>query len=176
MDPCLLRPARCATQHILAAIKPLADLPMYKELVRLFTTKELFHFGELHDALQAELQSPAFGFDKAEVTLMLTTFHKRVTEHNLGVVSAYYSRITMERLSTLLELDIATMEEQLCEMVTKKQVYAKIDRPKGIIVFSKPKDPNTLLNDWSSDIASLLNKLEGTCHLIHKENMVHKIT
>jgi hypothetical protein len=56
-----------------------------------------------------------------------------------------------------------------------QQVYAKIDRPKGLVLFAQPKSPNTLLNDWSSDISSLLNMLEGTCHLIHKENMVHKI-
>ena len=60
-------------------------------------------------------------------------------------------------------------------MVNKKQVYAKIDRPKGIVVFSQPKTPNALLNDWSSDISSLLTMLEGTCHLIHKENMIHKL-
>jgi len=161
--------------HVLAAIKQLADLPMYKELVRLFTTTEIFHFGELREALQAELVGEAFAFSPDEVELMLKTFHRRVTEHNLGVVAAYYSRITMERLSALLELDIATMEEQLCEMVSNKQVYAKIDRPKGLVLFAQPKSPNTLLNDWSSDISSLLNMLEGTCHLIHKENMVHKI-
>ena len=98
--------------HVLAAIKHLADLPMYKELVRLFTTKEIFHYGELAEPLKAALLGEQ-GFKADEVELMLTTFHKRVTEHNLGVVSAYYARITMERLSTLLELDIAKMEEQL---------------------------------------------------------------
>ena len=102
---------------------------------------------------------------------MLSTFHRRVTEHNIGVVAQYYARITMERLSVLLELDIASTEEQLCEMVCAKQVYARIDRPRGIITFSKPKSANELLNGWSFDIASLLTKLEGTCHLIHKENM-----
>ena len=60
-------------------------------------------------------------------------------------------------------------------MVTKKQVYARIDRPKGIITFAPPKSPNELLDDWSGDISTLLNLLEGTCHLVHKENMVHKI-
>ena len=85
-------------------IKQLAALPMYKELVRLFTTEEIFHFGELKDALAAELAGSALGFGAAEVELMLTTFHTRVTEHNLGVVSSYYSRITMERLAGLLEL------------------------------------------------------------------------
>ena len=161
--------------HVVSKIKFLEDLPMYKELVRLFTTQEIFHFGELKEALTAELQTAKFGFSAKEVELMLTTFHTRVTEHNLGVVSEYYARITMERLASLLELDLSKMESQLCEMVTAKQVYAKIDRPKGIVVFAKPKTPNALLNDWSSDISSLLNMLEGTCHLIHKENMIHKL-
>merc|ERR1711968_38321 len=101
--------------------------------------------------------------------------HKRVTEHNIGVVSTYYARITMERLASLLGLDIATMESQLCDMVSAKQVYARIDRPKGIVVFAAPKTPNELLNDWSTDISTLLKMLESTCHLVHKENMVHKI-
>ena len=99
-------------------IKQLAALPMHKELVRLFTTEEIFHFGELKEALKAEVHG--LRFDEKEVDLMLTTFHRRVTEHNLNVVAAYYARITMERLSALLELDISTMEEQLCEMVVKK--------------------------------------------------------
>ena len=78
-------------------------------------------------------------------------------------------------LASLLELELAGMESQLCEMVIAKQVFAKIDRPKGIVVFAKPKTPNDLLNEWSSDIGALLQGLEKTCHLIHKENMVHKI-
>ena len=35
---------------------------------------------------------------------------------------------------------------------------------------------NEMLNDWSGNIGELLDKLEKTCHLIHKENMVHKIS
>lgn len=160
--------------HTLSRIKNLGELPMYKELTRLFTTRELFHFGELREALKTEIAS--FGeFDATEADLMLTTFHKRVTEHNIGVLAEYYARITVTRLSALLELDLAKTEEQLCEMVTKKQVHARIDRPSGVVTFTKPKGANELLNDWSTDISSLLTMLEGTCHLIHKENMVHKI-
>jgi len=161
--------------HILSKIPQLADLPMYKELVRLFTTTEVFHFADLESQLRTELEGLK-SFDAKEVELMLSTFHRRVTEHNIEVVAQYYARIRIERLSQLLQLDIPKMEAQLCEMVTKKQVYARINRPKGIIDFTAPKSPNELLNDWSSDIATLLSKLEGTCHLIHKENMVHKIT
>ena len=160
--------------HCLAKIPQLAELPMYKELVRLFTTKEVFAFGEVKAALQTELEKLG-SFDAKEVELMLSTFHKRVTEHNIGVIAKYYARITMKRLGEHLELLLAQMEEQLCEMVTKKQVYARIDRPRGIVTFQRPKTANALLNDWSSDIGTLLTKLEGACHLIHKENMVHKI-
>ena len=106
---------------------------------------------------------------------MLETLHQRVTQHNIQVVSCYYARISMERLGGLLGLSIGLMEEQLCEMVTKKQVYARIDRPKGIIVFAPPKTANTILNDWSGDISSLLNLVEGACQEIHKENMLHKV-
>ena len=55
------------------------------------------------------------------------------------------------------------------------QIYARLDRPAGIITFAAPKSPNELLNDWSSDISQMLNLIEGACHLIHKENMIHKI-
>jgi 26S proteasome regulatory subunit N5 len=81
----------------------------------------------------------------------------------------------MERLAELLGLGLAQMETQLSEMVTKKQVYARIDRPRGIIVFSPPKTANELLNDWSGDVSTLLNLLESTCHLVQKDMMVHKV-
>jgi 26S proteasome regulatory subunit N5 len=149
--------------HGLAKIPQLAELPMYKELVRLFTTKEVFAFGEVKAALQTELEKLGT-FDAKEVELMLSTFHKRVTEHNIEVIAKYYARITMKRLGEHLELPLALMEEQLCEMVTKKQVYARIDRPRGIVTFQRPKTANALLNDWSSDIGTLLTKLEGACH------------
>ena len=56
------------------------------------------------------------------------------------------------------------------------QVYARIARPDGIISFAAPKTPNELLNDWAGDLSALLNHLEGACHLIHKENMLHKVS
>lgn len=60
-------------------------------------------------------------------------------------------------------------------MLHRPQVYARIDRPAGLINFTPPKAPNELLNDWSGDISQLLNLLEGSCHLIHKENVIHKV-
>merc|ERR1712130_292770 len=66
-------------------------------------------------------------------------------------------------------------EEFLSEMVSNGQLFAKIDRPAGIIVFSKKKSSNDTLNDWGADVRSLLSLVEKTCHIINKENMIHKI-
>jgi len=161
--------------NLLATQKKLEELPMFKQLLKLFITKEIFHFTELRAGLEAELAQFS-ELDAAERTLMLETMHVRVSQHNIQVVSNYYGRITMARLAELTGLSMEKMEEELCEMVSKSQVFARIDRPKGIITFAAPKTANEMLNDWSGNIGDLLDKLEKTCHLIHKENMVHKIS
>mmetsp|Transcript_4642 Transcript_4642/g.7740 ORF Transcript_4642/g.7740 Transcript_4642/m.7740 type:complete len:443 (+) Transcript_4642:44-1372(+) len=163
-----------SAMHALALETALTRVPLFKQLLKFFTTKELFHFADLRAALEAELIGMG-EFDEVERTLMLETLHDRVTQHNIETCSLYYGRISFERLAALISLPVASMEEQLASMVTKKQIYARIDRPAGIITFAPPKSPNELLNDWASDISTMLNLLEGTCHLIHKENMVHKI-
>merc|ERR1740138_460392 len=52
---------RTEQMRVLNGIKQLADLPMYKELVRLFITQEIFYFGELKAALSAELSGADLG-------------------------------------------------------------------------------------------------------------------
>jgi hypothetical protein len=34
-------------------------------------------------------------------------------------------------------------------------------------------DATDMLNSWSNNISELLGKVEKTCHLIHKESMIH---
>jgi hypothetical protein len=36
--------------------------------------------------------------------------------------------------------------------------------------------PETTLQGWAGDIKELLGLMDETCHLISKENMMHKIT
>jgi 26S proteasome regulatory subunit N5 len=60
-------------------------------------------------------------------------------------------------------------------LVGAGSIYAKIDRPANIISFQKPQSPEELLTNWSSDISELLRLVETTCHLINKENMIHKV-
>ena len=39
--------------------------------------------------------------------------------------------------------------------------------------FQAKADPTDMLNSWSNNISELLGKVEKTCHLIHKESMIH---
>ena len=66
-------------------------------------------------------------------------------------------------------------EEYLSNLVTKKTVYARMDRPAGIISFRQCKDPNEVLNEWSGSLSSLMALVSKTTHLINKEEMVHSL-
>ena len=91
------------------------------------------------------------------------------------MVSKYYTRIRTDRLSGLLGLSEDDTEKHLSEMVANNDIFVKIDRPQGICCFSAPKAPEEVLSEWNSDISKLLSLMEATCHLVNRENMVHKI-
>lgn len=100
---------------------------------------------------------------------------KRVIEHNVRVVAKYYTRIEMGRLTELLDLTEEETEKYISDLVTLKTIYAKIDRPARLVSFSKPRDADDVLNEWSSDMKSLLGLLERIDHLITKEEMMARI-
>lgn len=100
---------------------------------------------------------------------------KRVIEHNVRVVAKYYTRIQMDRLTELLDLNEDETEKYISELVTSKTVYAKIDRPAQIVSFAKPRDADDVLNEWSQNMKSLLGLLERIDHLITKEEMMARI-
>lgn len=66
-------------------------------------------------------------------------------------------------------------EVYLSELVTKKTIYARIDRPAGIVSFIQTKDPSEILNDWSMNLTNLMTLVSKTTHLINKEEMVHRL-
>ncbi|GAA5883237.1 hypothetical protein JCM16303_007323 [Sporobolomyces ruberrimus] len=99
--------------------------------------------------------------------------HDRIVEHNIRVVATYYTRITLARLSSFLNLPVPQTEQFLSALVTSKTVYAKIDRPAGVVNFVKPKKGDEVLNEWSSDVGKLMGLIEKSCHLIAKEHAVN---
>jgi 26S proteasome regulatory subunit N5 len=154
----------------------LEKLPIYKKLITVFTTKEIMPWDDFQKLFGAELhQYDIFTDMSSGKNQEWSDLQKRLIEHNLRVISGYYSRITMKRLSQLLSLSLDEVEQHISNLVVSQSIYAKIDRPSGIVSFTKPKDPNEFLTDWSHDIARLLTLMERTNHLIDRENMVYKI-
>ncbi|CEH17543.1 26S proteasome regulatory complex, subunit RPN5/PSMD12 [Ceraceosorus bombacis] len=100
--------------------------------------------------------------------------HKRVVEHNIRVVSKYYTKITLARLATLLDLSVEEAEKSLAALVTSATVWAKIDRPAGVVNFERRKETSEHLNAWSNDMGQLLGLVEKTCHLISREHAISK--
>lgn len=92
------------------------------------------------------------------------------------MIAKYYSKISLKKLTILLDLPAADAEEYISSLVINKTIYARIDRLVGIVTFSRPSDPNSILNEWSQNISSLLELIVKTNHLIAKEEMVNSIT
>ncbi|RCI01695.1 26S proteasome non-ATPase regulatory subunit 12 [Rhizopus stolonifer] len=154
----------------------LAQIPQYQEIAKYFVTIELMRWVAIEEGYGSLFsQSTAFNRSTEDGQKRWKELHHRVIEHNIRVVAKYYTRVTTKRLTQLLDLNEKDTEEFLSKLVVTKTIYARIDRTAGIINFQTKKDANQTLNDWSSDINSLLNLIEKTCHLISKEEMVHSI-
>jgi 26S proteasome regulatory subunit N5 len=93
--------------------------------------------------------------------------HNAITEadtvsKNIRVVAAYYTRITIPRLIALLDLTAQQTEEVLARLVVSGTVWARIDRPAGIVNFRNRQSAEDVMNDWSSDMQKLLGLVEKT--------------
>lgn len=147
------------------------SMAVYQVLLKTFLTKELIRWVPFEKAYQPYFRQHKFFQESA--TIFWKDLAARVTEHNIRVAAAYYSRIRIQRLAKLLDLAAEDLETKISDLIVNGTIYARIDRPSGIITFNKPKDPNELLNEWSYDISSLLTLVESTSHLIDRETMVH---
>ncbi|CAK7271579.1 proteasome regulatory particle subunit [Sporothrix epigloea] len=162
-----------------------SQVPKDAELLKLFTVQELMRWPEVAKFFGPQLcKSDVFDADKPDdddddddrkAKQRWQDLRKRVIEHNVRVVSKYYTRIRMDRLTRLLDLTADETEKYISELVTSKTIYAKIDRPARIVSFAKPRDADDILNDWSYDMKSLLGLLERIDHLITKEEMMARI-
>lgn len=152
------------------------ELPDFASALTMFTTKEIIS-SSFADQLRSRLFDHVFTIEVDQEVLIpfQKSFRSRVVEHNLRVISTYYTRISTSRLCQLTELSQNDLEQYLSEMFCNKDITVKIDRPAGVVDFTKTKRTETVLSDWSSDIGQLLHTMEATCHLINRENMIYKV-
>ncbi len=82
-------------------------------------------------------------------------------------------------MAELLNLPVEETESTLAEMIVDGIIVAKIDRFTGVVVFVKNDlkrvDEHVLLNQWSSQIDSLLSLMVKTNHMISKEEMAQSL-
>jgi 26S proteasome regulatory subunit N5 len=98
---------------------------------------------------------------------------RQLIQHNLRVISKYYSRIRISTLSRLIGVPEDRAEQEIGDMVVNKRLEAKINRLAWEVTFKKQNQgTNGLLGDWNADIKTLLDKVEATCHLINREKIV----
>ncbi|PGH34776.1 26S proteasome regulatory subunit N5 [[Emmonsia] crescens] len=156
-------------------------VPVEARLLKLFTINELMRWPMVAEQFGPHLCStdvfdaqPNPSTDNKAHTRW-QDLRKRVIEHNVRVVAKYYTRIQVGRLTELLDLNEEETEKYISDLVTSKTVYAKIDRPARIVDFAKTRDADDVLNEWSSNMKSLLGLLERIDHLITKEEMMARI-
>jgi 26S proteasome regulatory subunit N5 len=151
--------------------KKLDKVPTFKKLVKIFLKKELAAW-PLQDEAEIKAHSVYQDSPHEGAKDRWELLRKRIVQHNIKVISEYYTEIHTARLCELLGLSDKEAEAELSELVNSKFIYAKIDRPAGTIKFGQKQTYTDSLNDWSDSITKMLDLVENTCHLIEKEKMV----
>jgi 26S proteasome regulatory subunit N5 len=102
-------------------------------------------------------------------------FRKYWIQHNIVIYGKYFSQIRLDRMSAMIGINKNEFEAEVADMVINNYIYAKINRISSTVNFRKKQDANDKLNDLNFDLATMLDKIENTCHLIHKENLKYEI-
>lgn len=157
-----------------------AEVPEDAALLKQFTISELMRWPMVEQQYGQHLCSTdIFSKDKnAKDSKAFTRYEAlrhRVIEHNVRVVAKYYTRITFPRLTELLDLSEDETEKYISDLVTKKTVYARIDRPAKLVNFEVKRGPDEVLDEWSGSMKGLLGLLERVGHLIQREEMMARI-
>jgi 26S proteasome regulatory subunit N5 len=156
-------------QHMLHVLKQdsnIESLGEFQTIINMLLTKEIIVYPlKQQDTL---VKLPAFMEMSEHWNKCLRT---RIIQHNIRVVAGYYQRIQGSRLAQLLGLNGPELEQELSNMVSDGQVYAKIDRPNDVIRFKVKKSSEKVLTDWAEDLKELLTLVDRTSHLIQKEKM-----
>lgn len=151
----------------------LKKLEQQESLVRLFTTKEFMKWPVVKKTYEPVLIQDTVAFGGKDNKHHWDELKDRVVEHNLRVISEYYTRITLARLNELLDLTESETETFISNLVNQGVIYAKVNRPAKIVNFEKPLNSCELLNEWSDNVNQLLENIETIGHLITKEEIMH---
>lgn len=149
--------------------KDLADFPHLGRLISLFTRTDINFVGT--DPMPAAKGIDFIANQPERYNILI----RRLLEHNLQIFGEYFSRVSVHKISSLLGVAKDNLEEITASMVVKKQLFAKINRINQIISFRKKEDIQEQLEKTNRNVEEMLEKIDNTCHLIHKENLKYSI-
>lgn len=152
------------------AQESLDAVPEYKSLLKCFLTPELMRWPGIEALYGPTLRSlDVLAPSERGADERWQKLHTRVIEYNIQVVAKYYTKIRLARLAQLLDLTTEQAEAALADLVTKKTIHARMDRPAGVVNFRPRLSDAELLNQWSNDMEQLLHTVEKVSHLVEKE-------
>lgn len=182
---CVLSPfdnEKSDTMHRLLKHKSIDEVPLYKRLLKVFTTIELINWYSIKAEFKEELISLGiFDVSHQEGLKCWKDFRTATIEHNIKVFATYYQRAYLSNMSEFLDINIDETEKHLCNLIINKSIKAKIDRLTGIVSFnqtyfvpSNSQKPTScqqenVLKDWLHQVSTLMNVIDKTTHLINKE-------
>uniref|UniRef100_A0A7E4V9H9 PCI domain-containing protein n=1 Tax=Panagrellus redivivus TaxID=6233 RepID=A0A7E4V9H9_PANRE len=169
--------------HRIHAIRQIELIPDYNGLLELFINQEVIPWKEVILAkYQTLLRTGVAGIppthvfsNNTEGELRWKAFHERVGEHNIRMVSKYYTQISFDRMAEILEYPVDEMESFVCNLIVTGIIPdAKIHRPSRIINLRARRADVETLDQWGSNVKKLTDILNKVSHLILKEEMVHR--
>ncbi|KAL5282650.1 PSMD12.2 family protein [Megaselia abdita] len=141
-----------------------------KSMLEYFLRQELIEMTEFCDMHSESLKDLTILKDSTSYgNKVRQDLRKRYIEHNLLLISKYYSRITIKRLGELLHLKEDVVEQFICDMVSSGSFEVKIDRFLGICEFNKKKKCSGLLCHWIEELNDVMFKINKVGHEVNKE-------
>lgn len=149
----------------------LEDLPQVYNLLRRFNSIELIRervAGDVQDLCATHPELAPFPERQERL-------RNRCSEHDLIVISHFYTRIHLARLAQLVGLSVEHTESFIMTMVGNKTLYAKMDRVDGLVVFEIRKNTTEVITTWNEAVERSVALLDKVSHLITKERMLHNV-
>eukprot|EP01116_Phalansterium_solitarium_P021761 TRINITY_DN6907_c0_g1_i1.p1 TRINITY_DN6907_c0_g1~~TRINITY_DN6907_c0_g1_i1.p1 ORF type:complete len:473 (+),score=77.63 TRINITY_DN6907_c0_g1_i1:93-1421(+) len=168
-------PEQSDLMRIISNDKNIDKIENYRDFLKCFLREELMRWPSVEQLYGPVLRQHSIFAEGTESSTLWKDLRNRVVEHNIRVMAKYYDRISAKRLSQLLDLSESESEKFVSNLVSNKTIFAKIDRPAGIVSFRKHKESNEFLNEYASSVSELLSLLDKATHLIQRENMVYKL-
>lgn len=99
---------------------------------------------------------------------------RMLVQHNVRIISKYYGQLTLTRVSELIGVEKDYCEEEVCSLNNKRVISCRIDRIDDTIDFRPAENEQNLLNQWNQSINGILDLVDSTTNLIHREREVYK--